>query len=295
MTEVLTTLLLTVIGWIPTQSIPASPLMQAPPRAIELRASVIPEQLTSLPEISAQHAVVIDATSMRVLGEKASTELALQASITKLATVVERLKETPFPIQSTEERPFSKGENRGIQSGVRAGERLSRRDAWAALLIPSANDVAEWIAGESGDRDAFLRRAVQSFADLGMTIEMANASGLDEGTVGSRFSAKTSAEILHFVGGLPVIGSLLRTSQATITPSGRPISLTSTNTLLLEGLPIVAGKTGTTGAAGQNIAVWVQDKDVDVLIVVLGSRDRYADVRALLGWVRVNYAWHSPL
>lgn len=293
MISALTAVLITCIGWISSPSRETIPLAQATPPQVALRASAIPAQSPPLPSISAKHAVVIDGVSLRVLGEKSSSEPALQASISKLATLLESLKENQFPIRSTERRAFSKTENRGVQSGVQTGESLSLRDAWAALLLPSANDIAEWLANAHGDRDAFLRRTVQAFGNLGVSIEMANASGLDEGTIGSTFSAQTSAELLHFTGEVPIVGDLLRTQKTIISPNGRSLSVTSTNSLLLDGYPVFAGKTGTTDAAGQNLAVWIRDETHDVLIVVLGSRDRYSDAKSLLAWTQANFSWHG--
>jgi D-alanyl-D-alanine carboxypeptidase (penicillin-binding protein 5/6) len=65
-------------------------------------------------------------------------------------------------------------------------------------------------------------------------------------------------------------------------PQSRVIHLTNTNELLSQ--PGVYGiKTGTTIAAKQCLVTAFRNQDRNVIAVVLGSTDRYADARTLLG------------
>ncbi|MDQ3247834.1 MAG: hypothetical protein M3Q45_01370, partial [Chloroflexota bacterium] len=68
-------------------------------------------------------------------------------------------------------------------------------------------------------------------------------------------------------------------------------ALQNTNELL-GALPGINGvKTGTTDNAGECLVASLANGNHQVLTVVLGSRDRYADTRALIEFYQANYGW----
>ena len=70
--------------------------------------------------------------------------------------------------------------------------------------------------------------------------------------------------------------------------------LTSVNELLGE-IPGVAGvKTGFTAEAGENLVTTVSRNGHKIMLVVLGSKDRFADTRVLIDWVFNGFEW-SPI
>jgi D-alanyl-D-alanine carboxypeptidase (penicillin-binding protein 5/6) len=71
--------------------------------------------------------------------------------------------------------------------------------------------------------------------------------------------------------------------EAVITSlDGREIPLTHTHTLLHEDSAVIAGKTGTTQAARQCLLSIVKEGDREYVVVLLGSRERYGDMRGFL-------------
>ena len=68
---------------------------------------------------------------------------------------------------------------------VRAGERLSEHQALEALMVPSANNIAELLAAHShGGHDAFVARMNTTARELGMRrTRYTDPSGYDDRTV----------------------------------------------------------------------------------------------------------------
>jgi len=69
--------------------------------------------------------------------------------------------------------------------------------------------------------------------------------------------------------------------------------VTNTNRFLWEIEGTIGIKTGTTVGAGEVLIYGWQDKKKELIIIVMGSRDRFNDTRNLLNWVLDNYAWKT--
>jgi serine-type D-Ala-D-Ala carboxypeptidase (penicillin-binding protein 5/6) len=129
---------------------------------------------------------------------------------------------------------------------VRAGEILTERDLLLALLLPSANNIAETLAvWASGNRSAFIARLNATAAGMGMDHSyFADPSGLSAMTVST---AADLALLAQTVIANPAIAELVAVRQARL-PDGT----------ILHNLDILLGqqpgwlgiKTGWTGAAG---------------------------------------------
>jgi D-alanyl-D-alanine carboxypeptidase len=52
-------------------------------------------------------------------------------------------------------------------------------------------------------------------------------------------------------------------------------------------------KTGTTELAGENLVLQVERDGHQVIIVLLGSQDRYSDARVILNWLWANVKWYT--
>src|SRR3990172_2359875 len=69
--------------------------------------------------------------------------------------------------------------------------------------------------------------------------------------------------------------------------------VTNTNRFLWEIAGTTGIKTGTTVGAGEVLIYSWQDRDRELVLVVMGSRDRFTDTRNLLNWSLDNYAWKN--
>ncbi|MER7762646.1 hypothetical protein [Streptomyces sp. NPDC097619] len=118
------------------------------------------------------------------------------ASVTKSMTAYIILRDHPFKrgekgkmidIDRTAETEGQKDktDNESTLNTVKAGDKISEYDAIAALMIPSANNIARLLARwDSGSQEAFVKKMNDTAKELGMTnTTYTDPSGLDATTV----------------------------------------------------------------------------------------------------------------
>ena len=153
---------------------------------------------------------------------------------------------------------------------VRAGERLSERDALLALLLPSANNIAVLLAREvSGTVAEFVYEMNVAANQLGMTHTVyTDPSGFDSGTVSTAYDQLRLADV---VAEDPTLTELMATRSYVLPVEGR---VTNTDTLLGQD-GFVGMKTGSDDAAGGCFMFRsrrvVDGAVVDLVGVVLGQ------------------------
>jgi D-alanyl-D-alanine carboxypeptidase (penicillin-binding protein 5/6) len=60
---------------------------------------------------------------------------------------------------------------------------------------------------------------------------------------------------------------------------------------LLDEPGVIGIKTGFTEKSGENLVGLVERENHKVLTVVLGSKDRFGETKALMDWVYSNFDW----
>jgi D-alanyl-D-alanine carboxypeptidase len=205
------------------------------------------------------------------------------ASITKLMTAVVVLEHAELnEVVRVSPRAAGIGESTVY---LRAGEELTVAELLRATLIPSANDAAEALAlhvgGGSADRFVDLMNA--KAAELGLTdTHFENPHGLDER--GHVSSARDVTALVRYALGVPFIRNALGSSSVSLS-GGRTFQ--TTDDLLENWAPLVAGKTGHTRAAGWSEAAAARRGGVTVYGAVLGSETRGSrndELQALLSF-----------
>jgi serine-type D-Ala-D-Ala carboxypeptidase (penicillin-binding protein 5/6) len=154
---------------------------------------------------------------------------------------------------------------------VRAGERLSERQALMALLLPSANNVAVMLARYvSGTVDAFVSEMNATAKSLGMThTTYTDPSGFDSATVSTAADQLTLAQ--HAADN-NTLTAIMSTASYTL-----PVAGTVSNTDKLLGHDGFVGmKTGSHDAAGGCFMFrsyrFVHGHNTELIGVVLGQR-----------------------
>jgi D-alanyl-D-alanine carboxypeptidase (penicillin-binding protein 5/6) len=134
----------------------------------------------------------------------------------------------------------------GSNLPVQAGEILSERDLLLALLLPSADNIAESLAvWASGNRTAFIASLNASAAAMGMrSTHFADPSGISTRTVST---AGDLVILAKAVIANPTLASLVAVQQVRL-PDG--ILLHNLDILLSRDPNWLGIKTGWTGAAG---------------------------------------------
>lgn len=220
-------------------------------------------------------------------GEQGSVPI---ASITKIVTALVLLEAKPIPdgengptIEFTQRDVdiyHAVRANGGSWARVQAGERLTERDAIAAMVIPSANNYAISLANWAfGSQEAFLAAAASWLDAHGLNdTHLADSSGLDPA---SRSTPADLLEIAKLAVSDPVVGPIVATEQITLPGVG-----TEHNTNDILGVAGIDGvKTGFTDEAGHCLLfsadATVGSETVQLVGVVLGA-DSYDDM-----WDRV--------
>jgi serine-type D-Ala-D-Ala carboxypeptidase (penicillin-binding protein 5/6) len=154
---------------------------------------------------------------------------------------------------------------------VRAGERLTERQALMALLLPSANNVAVMLARSvSGSTDAFVDEMNATAASLGMTrTTYTDPSGYDPATVST---AVDQLRLARHVAADDTLTAMTSTRSYRLPVAG---TVHNTNSLLGQD-GFVGMKTGSHDAAGGCFMFrsyrFVGGRSVELVGVVLGQR-----------------------
>ncbi|MBI4127796.1 MAG: D-alanyl-D-alanine carboxypeptidase [Parcubacteria group bacterium] len=242
--------------------------------------------------------LVIDAATDEVLiAKNAESEFPI-ASLTKLITALtltERLAvDTHAAVIFSKNAVASFGGTLGFQEG----EEFSTENLIKSMLIASDNDSAVALAEYAqGDEAAFTERMKEEARAIGLKhTKIANATGLDaEGSVSTARDIATAVRYLHSF--QPNLFAMLGTRSEVIeSRAGRGVQLLSTNSLLGSDARILAGKTGFTDEARGTLAVYAKEPESggEVIAVILGSEDRFAEMGKLLDEVFMSYEWPSP-
>lgn len=243
-------------------------------------------QNLAAPYVSARHAFAIDRASKTVLYQKEADARVLPASTTKMMTALVALETYPSLDQILEvPQAFPIGQNLGFKMG----EKLSVEQLLYAMLVQSANDAAEILAanystGRIGFIEAMNQKAVQLHL---VNTHFANPTGIDEE---SHYSSAADLARLADVGlRTPEFAKIVTTENAVVSDK-----VISNINQLLGKVPGVKGiKTGFTEGAGQALVTLVERSGHEVIIVVLGSDDRFGDSERLIEWVYGNFAWQE--
>jgi D-alanyl-D-alanine carboxypeptidase (penicillin-binding protein 5/6) len=153
---------------------------------------------------------------------------------------------------------------------VVAGEELTELEALQALLLPSANNIAQVLARwDAGSASRFVARMNATARSLGMTqTRYSDPSGYDDATVST---AVDQVRVVDRAMRLPVFASIVATPSATLPVAG---TVHNTDTLLGQN-GFVGVKTGSDDAAGGCFAFrtvrWIDGKRTTITGVVLGQ------------------------
>ncbi|HEA84532.1 MAG TPA: D-alanyl-D-alanine carboxypeptidase [Candidatus Wildermuthbacteria bacterium] len=258
---------------------------------------------TPKPELYVRSALsmnVSESGSAKILFTQQPDKPLAIASLSKLMTALVALKQYPInreiyitkEIVDTEE---SFGE-------LRVGDMLTVQDLLYPLLMESSNDAAAALTSVVGEV-AFVDLMNLEAKNLGLFNTLfIDASGLDPDPPETSLNLSTSRDLAkltqHIVETYPQIFDILGLQQFRLYDARGKFhhTLTNTNQLLENnGWPtkVMGGKTGwTPEAKGALILVLESPKDKGYIInVVLGSSDRFEDMREMVQWVYTSFRW----
>jgi D-alanyl-D-alanine carboxypeptidase len=256
-----------------------------------VRDTTVPEPL-----LDANAAILVHLESGRVLFEKNAHTKVPIASLTKVLSALVA-QDLFLPDESV---TVASGSVRvdGVKQTLYLGERILVRDLVAMMLVESSNDAAYALAAYAHERGQdFVAKMNGKAWVLGMNdCTFTDPAGLDDNAYCTADDVlRLTRAALELAPELwPVMASpLVQVKSA----DGRIAHEVKSTNELLGRLPgIIGGKTGhTDGALGCLMLVVETHDGRDTLVsIVLGSRTRFADTSALLGWSADAWRWQVP-
>lgn len=249
--------------------------------------------------IPAKSAVLMEASTGKVLYELNSHERLAPASITKIMTmllIIEAIDSGKISFEDTvtcSEYAASMG---GSQIWLEPGEQMSVHDMLRAIAVASANDasvaMAEFIAGSN---EAFVSAMNEKAKQLGMKdTNFVNCNGLDaENHYTSAYDiALMSRELLKH----PKIHDYLTIWMDSLRDG--EFGLVNTNKLIRFYQGANGIKTGSTSIAKFCLSASAKRDDMQLIAVVMAaesSQERFSAASKLLDYGFANYSIVNPI
>ncbi|HWP80892.1 MAG TPA: D-alanyl-D-alanine carboxypeptidase family protein [Candidatus Acidoferrum sp.] len=245
------------------------------------------------PEITAPSAILMEASTGKVLYEKNADERLPPASVTKVMTILliaeaiddERIALTDMV--QTSELAASMG---GSQIYLAPGETMSVQDLLKAVVMASGNDASAALAEHiSGSVEGFVAAMNEKAAALGMVgTTFTNVHGLDADghLTTARDIALMSRELLKH----EWITAYTSTWMDSL--RGGEFTLANTNKLLKSYTGTTGLKTGSTSKAKYCLSATATRNGMDLISVVLAApttKDRFVSAAQLLDFGFANY------
>lgn len=251
-------------------------------------------------KIDAKAAVLMDASTGKVLFSKNEHERLYPASVTKimpLLLVMEAIDSGKLSLQDKITASASAAGKGGSQIWLKEGEQMTVDELLKAAVISSANDACTALSERiAGSEEGIVKMMNDRAKELGMKeTNFVNCTGLDDDTTEHLTSAYDIAlmskqllsheRILNYT---TVWMDSLRDGAT---------QLVNTNKLVRFYKGTTGLKTGTTTKAGHCISASAQRNGLHLIAVVMGSSsgtERFESAKAMLNWGFANYETVTP-
>lgn len=270
----------------------AAPAVKAAPSANKAESAAQPAG------IKAKSAVLMEASTGKILYESNPHEKLPPASITKIMTellVLEAIEKGDLSFDEKITCSKHASSMGGSDIWLAPGETMTVRDLFKAMAISSANDAAVALAEQvAGTEPAFVNLMNERAAQLGMKdTHFVNCTGLDaSGHVTSAYDiALMSRELMKH----QQIFSYCTVWMDSL--RGGKTQLTNTNKLIRFYQGANGLKTGSTGKAGYCVSGAAKRGNTQLIAVIMGadnSADRFSSAEHLLDYGFTNWAVVTP-
>lgn len=259
------------------------------------------ETWPSGPQVVAESAILMDASTGVILYDKNMNQQMYPASITKILTALVALENSSLDdsVVFSYATASTSLEEGAANLGMEAGEILSMEDALYALLLHSANEVANAIAENvSDDTDDFVKlmnsRAKQAGA---INSNFVNPSGLfDENHYTTAYDMAMITKDCIKNGTFSKIDGTVSYTIDSTNLSSEPIEFSNRNKLLIPGNPYfyeaaIGGKTGYLQKSGRTLITVARKNNMTLISVVLNTttESQFTDATMLLDYGFNNF------
>ena len=251
------------------------------------------------PFLTAKSAVVMDVDSGVLMYEKNPALRLLPASTIKIMTAVVAL-ESYNPDKVLVVPPVS---YKGQDMELVEGEQITVKNLLYGLLISSANDAASTLAQNyPGGEKEFIQAMNKKAEELNLeNTFFTNPTGMDDEeifTVSLSFTSTLDlARLTGYALKNPIFAQIVATPRIVVTDISGEISheLFNINELLVQLEGVKGVKTGWTEEAGECLVTYTEREGKGIIIVVLGSEDRFGESKTLIEWAFANHQWQELL
>ena len=253
-----------------------------------------PIQDTSIPApvIKAKAGAVYDVKSGRYLFSKNIQEKLPIASLTKILSGIVAAEKLNFKDIVTIPKEAIKVD--GERQDLYFGERLTVEDLLKMMLIKSSNDAAYALRAYAGQINIDFIKEMNEIAQATGMLDshFKDPAGLNDEAFSSVADViKLSKKLLNY----PSLALIMSEAALDIKSiDGRWHHVESTNKLIGEISDILISKTGYTDDALGCMALIVQvsgDND-KIISIVLGSSERFTDIKKLVEWTKQAHRWN---
>jgi D-alanyl-D-alanine carboxypeptidase (penicillin-binding protein 5/6) len=241
------------------------------------------------PVLTAEAAVLLDATTGRVLWEHNSHRRMYPASLTKMMSGLIAIERGELQREYVASK---RAANTGESSiALAAGEKLTLEQVLQASLIKSANDATVMLAeAVGGSVEAFVAQMNQQAQQSGLTgTHFENPHGLHHD---NHYSTAYDLAMIARAGlQHPEFAKIVATRETIIPWPGKPWQrkLPNRNRLLTNWELCDGVKTGYTRQAGRCLAASATVGQWQLIGVVMKSQNSWQDARCLLTWGFEHY------
>lgn len=244
--------------------------------------------------VAAEGAVLMDANSRKVIFAKNADTRFYPASITKIMTALLVLENCAMD-EMVEFRSSAVDnlESGSVSLDMTAGDKMSVKDCLYAMMLKSANEVANALAEHvSGSIEAFTTLMTERAKAMGcQNTNFANPNGLNNSNhYTTAYDMALIASNAFQNQTLCQIASTLSYEIPATIKCANPRTVTMGHKMLYPAdsryyAGIVAGKTGYTSLAGNTLVTCVERDGVRLVAVVLKSKQtHYDDTKAMLDY-----------
>lgn len=248
------------------------------------------------PSLNARSAILYDFASDKVLfSVNPETKLPI-ASLTKLMTAIAVLENMDLnEVIVVKNSAIEKSKNLGGGNDLYDGEKIKAIDLLKVMLIESSNVAAYAFDEHFKEQGISL---VKKMNEKAKELEMVDTFFTESAGLDDENSFSTTQDLIKLVkysfryDNLYDVLKTQKTEVASIDGILRH-QILNTNQLLGKFLNIIGGKTGFTELAGGSMILVTAAPGASsrLVVVILGSSDRFADTEKLIGWAGRAFLW----
>lgn len=231
---------------------------------------------------SARSAILMDASSGRIMYSKDMHNVQSVASISKVMTAVLACESGKLDKTVTIGNEMDGAYGSGIY--IKKGEKLTLRDLVYGLMLRSGNDAALAISNfVSGNTEVFVQKMNEKAKEIGMkNTTFNNPHGLDEKEmVGNYSSAYDMAILMSYAIKNKELIKIMGTKTYKLTTNKNTYVWNNKNKLLKQYKYITGGKTGFTTKARRTLVSSAHKDNMDLVVVTLNDGNDFKDHKDL--------------